>query len=142
MNAIELIIVPDEKESEVAQIFVDGKIDGRKYRFLLDTGAANTTLAGDDYINKLESHGKTTDIVFKCRTGSYSAEEEKWVISRDAFIAKLSQGFRGFVAAYHLLGMDFERLSLQFCFDKRKVFVNPKSGDAIFKIGLGKTSSV
>jgi hypothetical protein len=41
---IELIIQPDEDEPEAASVFVDGSLNGKSYRFLLDTGAARSTV--------------------------------------------------------------------------------------------------
>ncbi|HEX3051495.1 MAG TPA: retropepsin-like aspartic protease [Aggregatilineaceae bacterium] len=55
MSEIKLIIKPDEEEAGAAEIFVDGRIDGRAYRFLLDTGAANTCLIWDEYTAAFDS---------------------------------------------------------------------------------------
>ena len=44
-----LILKPDETEPGSAEIYVDGHIDGRPYRFLLDTGAARSSVLADEY---------------------------------------------------------------------------------------------
>lgn len=49
MSEINLITVPDPEEPEAAEIFVEGSIGGREYRFLLDTGAARSRLIFDEY---------------------------------------------------------------------------------------------
>lgn len=43
-SVIDLIIDDDDDEPEAATIYVDGTLDGRPHRFLLDTGAASTEL--------------------------------------------------------------------------------------------------
>jgi predicted aspartyl protease len=50
---LNLIIVPDPDDPDAAEILVDGFVGGRPYRFLLDTGAAQTALAADDYTSAL-----------------------------------------------------------------------------------------
>lgn len=49
MNEFKLIIVPDEEDAEAAEVLVDGTIGGNYYRFLLDTGAARSSVRFDDY---------------------------------------------------------------------------------------------
>lgn len=49
MHTINLIIKPDEDDPEAAEVLVDGAVAGRPTRFLLDTGAARTSLRFDDY---------------------------------------------------------------------------------------------
>ncbi len=49
MGELILIIQPDADEVDAAEVLVDGRIGGRPYRFLLDTGAARTSVARDDY---------------------------------------------------------------------------------------------
>jgi len=58
MSGFNLIIKQDEEDVEAAEIFVDGKIGGEKYRFLLDTGAARTTVQFDDYTSTFDCIGK------------------------------------------------------------------------------------
>ena len=49
MDALDLILKPDETEPGTAEVYVDGTVDGRPYRFLLDTGAARSSIVADDY---------------------------------------------------------------------------------------------
>ena len=60
MTAFDLIIVRDEEEAESAEVFVDGTIGGRAYRFLLDTGAAQSAVGYDDYTATFSSSAKSS----------------------------------------------------------------------------------
>lgn len=55
MSEFNLIIQQDDEDVEAAQVFVDGTIGGNKYRFLLDTGAATTSVVFDDYTSTFNS---------------------------------------------------------------------------------------
>lgn len=57
MPGLKLIVVRDPDEAEAAEIYVDGAVDGRAYRFLLDTGAAKTSVIADDYTATFEPVG-------------------------------------------------------------------------------------
>lgn len=46
-----LIIEPDQEDAEAAVVLVDGLIDGRNRRFLLDTGAG-MTIVNLEFVNK------------------------------------------------------------------------------------------
>jgi hypothetical protein len=54
MNYFNLIIKQDSDDQEAAEILVDGAIDGKQYRFLLDTGAARTKVKYDNFTSNLE----------------------------------------------------------------------------------------
>lgn len=58
MTDLHLIIEPDQDEPGAALPFVDGLVDGKPYRFLLDTGAARSSIIHDDYTATLSSSGK------------------------------------------------------------------------------------
>lgn len=55
MNQFNLIIKHDEQDVEAAEVFVDGTIGANAYRFLLDTGAARTSVILDGYTSKFNS---------------------------------------------------------------------------------------
>jgi hypothetical protein len=59
MSELRLLIKPDDEEPESAEIYVDGRVGDRAYRFLLDTGAARTSLVVDDYTSSFESGEKS-----------------------------------------------------------------------------------
>ena len=54
MRQLPLMIVPDEDEADVAEVFVEGHIADKPYRFLLDTGAARTSVIWDEYTAQFE----------------------------------------------------------------------------------------
>jgi predicted aspartyl protease len=39
---VDLVIVADDNDPGCASVMVDGTVDGRSYRFLLDTGTGRT----------------------------------------------------------------------------------------------------
>ncbi|HEY7034541.1 MAG TPA: retropepsin-like aspartic protease [Thermomicrobiales bacterium] len=49
MDGIDLIVTPDDDDPDASLVFVDGAVDGRPYRFLLDTGSARTCVQIDEY---------------------------------------------------------------------------------------------
>ncbi|GCE09435.1 retropepsin-like aspartic protease [Dictyobacter aurantiacus] len=55
MGGFDLIIKPDEDDVDVAEILVDGSLEDKPYRFLLDTGAARTSVVFDDYTSSFDS---------------------------------------------------------------------------------------
>lgn len=57
MTDVKLVIEPDTDEPEAASVYVDGTINGREYRFLLDTGAARSGVINDDYTATLSTVG-------------------------------------------------------------------------------------
>jgi hypothetical protein len=60
MNVLDLIVQPDMEDADAAEVFVDGALGGRPYRFLLDTGAAKTCVRYDEYTATFASAGKDT----------------------------------------------------------------------------------
>lgn len=55
MHQINLDIIPDEEEEGAAEICISGTIEGHKYRFLLDTGAAISAILSDTFTEKFLS---------------------------------------------------------------------------------------
>lgn len=55
---LDLVIVPDPEEADAAEVLVDGLVAGRPYRFLLDTGAAQTSLVHDELTSTFASSGR------------------------------------------------------------------------------------
>ncbi|MGA9533742.1 MAG: aspartyl protease family protein [Anaerolineales bacterium] len=104
---LELIIVPDEAEPGAAAVMVDGSIGSQPYRFLLDTGAATTTVVFDDHTAKLPVTGR------KSSSGVFGQSADDLITvphltagpisKRDFQIARLAQGAE---ARDNLLGMD------------------------------------
>lgn len=59
-NRIPLIIVPDADEPDAAEVYVQGAVNGQPRRFLLDTGAAKSSIAADALTSTLPLHGEHT----------------------------------------------------------------------------------
>jgi gag-polyprotein putative aspartyl protease len=57
MPGFDLIIVPDTEEPDAAEVMVDGTLGGKPYRFLLDTGAAMTSVIEDEYTTTFNKIG-------------------------------------------------------------------------------------
>lgn len=58
MRQVPVIIEPEPDDPGAAAVLVDGTVAGRPYRFILDTGAARTQLAADDYTAALPVVGR------------------------------------------------------------------------------------
>ncbi|MFN8378529.1 MAG: retropepsin-like aspartic protease [Anaerolineae bacterium] len=56
-NRIPVVVVPDTDEPGAAELYVDGTVNGREYRFLLDTGAARSSIAADAFTASLPALG-------------------------------------------------------------------------------------
>lgn len=109
-----------------AEILVDGIIEGENYSFLLDTGAARTSVKTDVYISKYNSIGE-----FQGNGVFSSSREEKIVIPNIKVGPIIKENFiiyRTNINVEHtrnLLGMDFlKEHSYYFYFDDNKVVVN------------------
>jgi predicted aspartyl protease len=57
MAVLAVRIEPDPDDPDCAVPFVEGTVAGRTYRFVLDTGAARTTMLADEYTTGLPSSG-------------------------------------------------------------------------------------
>lgn len=130
MKVIELRIKPDENEPEAAEVLVEGKIDNRDYCFLLDTGAARTTLVPDDYIGQLEVLNQSIG------HGVFSSGEEELIkvskieigpIYKDSATVKRLK--HNFIGARNIVGMDvLKEYSYAFYFNKNKAVIDPGIG--------------
>ncbi|RPJ36462.1 MAG: hypothetical protein EHM21_19160 [Chloroflexi bacterium] len=128
MSGFDLIIQPDVEEPEAAEILVDGAVGGRPYRFLLDTGAARSSILLDDYTAGFDSLGKHSS------SGVFAAGSRDLIrvpvialgpITRRDFtltrIAEKDSEMR------NLIGMDLLKdHCLHFFFDENRVAVDPE----------------
>jgi len=123
MNGFDVIIQPDAEDADAAEVFVDGAIGGRPYRFLLDTGAARSCVRYDDYTATFASVGSDTS------SGVFAGGSRDLVsapsltlgsISRNDFtLARAAEGDSG---RQNLIGMDLLKdLCCHFRFDERRV---------------------
>jgi hypothetical protein len=83
MASMPVLIEHDRDDPECALPFADGTVAGRPYRFLIDTGAARTTMAADDYTGGLPAvavHGSH---------GAFGAVEETIVTVTDVCVGPM-----------------------------------------------------
>lgn len=135
MNGFNLIIKPDEDDIDAAEVYVDGIIDGRKYRFILDTGAAKTFVQFDEYtskfnsIQKNNSSGVFADIKDDLITVPYI---KLGPISKSDFI--LARSSQNYSKIQNLIGMDLlKNFCLHFLFDENRVLVDSSKGINYYK---------
>jgi predicted aspartyl protease len=126
MNGFDLIVQPDAADADAAEVFVDGAIGGRLYRFLLDTGAARSCVRYDDYTAPFASAEKHAS------SGVFAGGSQDLItvpsitvgpISRSDFtLVRAAQGDAG---RQNLIGMDLLKdVRCHFRFDERRVDVD------------------
>lgn len=126
MNGFDVIIQPDAEDEDAAEVYVDGAIGGRPYRFLLDTGAARSCVRHDDYTATFAVVGTDTS------SGVFAGGSRDLVtapslalgsISRNDFtLVRAAQGDSG---RQNLIGMELlKELRCHFRFDERRVVVD------------------
>ena len=126
MNEFRLIIQPDEDDAESAQVFVDGTVGGKCYRFLLDTGAARTSLILDDYTSTFESAAKHAS------SGLFATNSDDLIVVPNLEVGPIVRKSLSVcrvvdrpAAVSSLIGMDLLReLSCHFKFDENRVVVD------------------
>ena len=132
MNSFAMIVVPDEEDSDAAEVYVEASVGPARYRFLLDTGAATTCIPLDDYTATFPSVGQSNS------SGVFGAISEDLVIvpsiavgpivKTDLTVTRLREKN---ARRNSLIGMDVLRdASCHFCFDVGRVYVAP-SGAAV-----------
>jgi hypothetical protein len=128
MNNFDLIIKQDEEDIEAAEILVDGSIGNKDYRFLLDTGAARTTIQFDDYTSTFNSIEKSS------YSGAYGKNIDDLIIVPYIELGPILK--KNFMIARmieynphkrNLIGMDLLKdFCFHFFFDRNKVLVDPE----------------
>lgn len=126
MGGFALVIQPDEEEPEAAEVLVDGSVGGRRYRFLLDTGAAKSAILSDDYTTTFAAIGQHTS------SGVFAGGSEDVVIAptievgpivqRDFPVTRLAQNIP---QRRNLIGMDLLKdYRCHFLFDEHRVEID------------------
>jgi len=132
---IPLIIERDPEEAEAGEITVQGSVGGRPYRFLLDTGAAISRVASDDYtagLPSVEQHQSSG--VFRPSSDDLITVPLVQVgpISRPNMT--LARASDGAAEVANLIGMDvLKDFRLQFDFANNRLALDPPEdvGDAV-----------
>jgi hypothetical protein len=127
MKNFHLIIQPDADEPDGAEVFVDGFVGGKLYRFLLDTGAARTAVISDDYTATFASAEKNES------SGTFARSAEDLITIPHLEVGPISRQNVQIVraAAQHphprnLIGMDLLKdFCCHFCFNENRVSINP-----------------
>jgi hypothetical protein len=58
LKILKLNIIQDKEDKEAAEVYLEGFVAGKKYKFLLDSGAAISTIQYDNFTSKFESNEK------------------------------------------------------------------------------------
>jgi len=127
MSGFNLIIKQDEVDIEAAEVFVDGTIGANSYRFLLDTGAARTCVALDDYTSTFASIDKSNS------SGVFAKSNDDLIIVPSIELGPISK--KNFTVARragegpgisNLIGMDIlKEFCCHFFFDENRVAIDP-----------------
>jgi hypothetical protein len=128
MSEFNFIIKPDEDDSEAAEIFVEGRIGDKSYKFILDTGSARTTIQCDDYTSTFDSIKKSSS------SGAYGISIDDLItvpyvelgpiLKKNFTIARMVENSPD---KRNLIGMDLLKdFRCHFIFDKNSVMINPE----------------
>ncbi len=125
MEAIDLIIQPDEEEAGAAEILVDGLIGSHPYRFLLDTGAAKTSVVADEYTAGFASHQRDDS------SGVFAQSSDDLITVPSIQVGPIArQGFTLSRMAHsgpvnrNLIGMDLLKdFECHFLFDENRLLI-------------------
>lgn len=128
MSEFNLIIQPDEEDVDAAEVFVDVTIGTNTYRFLLDTGAARTSVVLDDYTGTFESLGTSHS------PGVFAKSSDDLITLPSFRLGPISKQnltvFRAMGDNPHLrnlVGMDvLKDFCFHFHFDENRVLVDPR----------------
>lgn len=127
MDEISLIVEPDAEEPGTASLFVDGSLNGRPYRFLLDTGAARTCVSFDDYTTTFASVEKNHSSGVFARNSDDLITVPSLVVGpiyRSDFTL-VRTGVAG-TGTRSLIGMDLLKdFCCHFCFDVNRLLLDP-----------------
>jgi hypothetical protein len=125
--SLPLVIELDPEEPEAGTVLVDGSVGGHPYRFLLDTGAATSRVAYDDYTEGFARIGANPS------SGVFAPSHDELItvpsiqigpISRTNFTLARAQA--GVQHAANLVGMDVLRdHRLEFDFASQRVEIDP-----------------
>ena len=125
MNEFKLIIKPDPEEPGAAEVFVDGTIEEKPYRFLLDTGAAKSSVVFDAYTSTLTTTDKhqSSGVFAKSSNDLITLPRlEVGPISKTNVIVTRTE--EGNPEVRSLIGMDLlKEFRCHFLFDENRVVV-------------------
>lgn len=136
MSSIPLIVISDPDEPGAAEIYVEGSVNSAPRRFLLDTGAARSSVAADAFSETLPTAGEHHS------SGTFSHTVDDLVIVDQLTVGPIQRtGFQITRAREHtsarasLIGMDILKdHCCHFRFDRQRLDVdtNPATAGAPF----------
>lgn len=144
MSGFNLIIKPDEDDTEAAEVYVNGTIGDKSYRFILDTGSARTSVQFDGYTSTFESIQKNNS------SGAFAKSNDDLItvpyielgpiLKTNFTLARLPENS---LDRRNLIGMDLLKdFCCHFFFDENKVLVDSsvdgKIYDTLQDLFLGK----
>lgn len=127
MAEFNLIVQPDEEDIDAAEVLVDVTLGTNTYRFLLDTGAARTSVVLDDYTSRFDSLGSSHS------PGVFAKGSDDLITLPDFQLGPISRRNLAVARATgsgpglrNLVGMDvLKDFCLHFLFDENRVLVDP-----------------
>lgn len=127
MSEFNLIIQQDEEDIEAAEVFVEVSLGAKKYRFLLDTGAARTSVVLDAYTGAFDSLGKSSSPGVFAKSSddliTLPSFELGPISKKDLTVARATGDGPGL---RNLVGMDvLKDFCFHFLFDENRVLVDP-----------------
>jgi hypothetical protein len=106
--AFGFMVVPDKDDPDSSDVFVDGTVDEKPYRFRLDTGAGRTSIGSDEFTLGFKVVGKTTG------AGAFAKVHDDLIEVSQVCVGNLSQSPATVIRTpknaqdrANLLGMDF-----------------------------------
>ena len=133
MSEFHLIIQQDEEDIEAAEVWVDVSIGTKQYRFLLDTGAARTSVVLDNYTSTFESVGQNNSPGVFAKSNddliTLPSFELGPISKKDLTVFRATGDGPGL---RNLVGMDvLKDFCLHFLFDEHRVLVDPSGASEI-----------
>lgn len=141
--AFEFTVVPDKDDPDSSDVFVDGTVGEKPYRFRLDTGAGRTSIGSDHFTLGFKVVGQTTG------AGAFAKVHDDLIEIPQLCVGKLSQSPATVIRTpknaqdrANLLGMDFMKShGLHFRYDSNSVhLIDSKKtlGEPLFDLFVGE----
>lgn len=129
MEGFEFSLKPDEQDEEGAEVWVQATIEGRPYDFLLDTGAATTTLQWDEFTGSMARQGsrESSGVLGKIEDDLITVHDFRLGSIQRATLtaARMAEGRQG---VPNLLGMNvLKSHCCTFLFSENRVSLEPNS---------------
>jgi hypothetical protein len=129
-QTVSLVIEPDPDDPGCADVMVDGMLDGRPYRFVLDTGGARTYVVADDFLTALTGSGAVRSAGVFAPNRNAMVRVSELVVgpvrATDVEVALIEAAQPG---ARNLLGMDvLKNFQCHFRFDSATLVIDDAVG--------------